>query len=103
MKTESFCVFAVSLLVMCTAAFAQTPTEMDSHIAAAKAAGGWTSAVLSSIFACPALRREDRAAALDAEPPLRLVRRVVRQLRRLRPIEQAGMHLLTRCSTICIG
>src|SRR5437763_16388440 len=40
MKTKSFCVFAVSLLVMCTAAFAQTPAEIDSHIATAKAAAG---------------------------------------------------------------
>jgi metallo-beta-lactamase class B len=38
--TQSFCVFAASLLVMCTAAFAQTPTEIDSHIANAKAAAG---------------------------------------------------------------
>src|SRR5437870_5882227 len=40
MKSYSLYTIAVSLLVMCTAGFAQTPAEIDTHIAAAKAAAG---------------------------------------------------------------
>jgi metallo-beta-lactamase class B len=40
MKSYSLYTFAASLLVMCTAGFAQTPGEIDTHIAAAKAAAG---------------------------------------------------------------
>ena len=40
MKSCSLYTFAALLLVMCTAAFAQTPAEIDTHIAAAKAAAG---------------------------------------------------------------
>ena len=40
MKTYSLYAFAASLLVMCSAGFSQTPPEIDSHIAGAKAAAG---------------------------------------------------------------
>ena len=40
MKNYSLYAAAASLLVICTAGFAQTPSEMDSHIAAAKTAAG---------------------------------------------------------------
>ena len=40
MKTYSLYAFAASLLVMCSAGFSQTPAEIDSHIAGAKAAAG---------------------------------------------------------------
>ena len=40
MKTYSLYAFAASLFVMSITGFAQTPGEMDSHIAAAKAAAG---------------------------------------------------------------
>jgi metallo-beta-lactamase class B len=40
MKSFSLCKFAASLFFMCAVGFAQTPTEVDSHIAAAKAAAG---------------------------------------------------------------
>jgi metallo-beta-lactamase class B len=40
MKIYSLCAFAVLLFVMCVAGFAQTPAEIDSHIATAKAAAG---------------------------------------------------------------
>ncbi len=40
MKTYSLYTFAASLLVMCSVGFSQTPGEIDSHIAGAKAAAG---------------------------------------------------------------
>jgi len=40
MKIYRFLVLPVAVLVMCTAALAQTPGDIDSHIAAAKAAAG---------------------------------------------------------------
>ena len=40
MKSFSLYTFAASLFFMCAVGFAQTPTEVDSHIAAAKAAAG---------------------------------------------------------------
>lgn len=40
MKIHSLYAFAASLLVVCTAGFSQTPAEIDSHIATAKAAAG---------------------------------------------------------------
>src|SRR5262245_56786652 len=40
MKLRTCFIFPAAVLVMCTAAFAQTSGEMDSHIAAAKAAAG---------------------------------------------------------------
>jgi metallo-beta-lactamase class B len=40
MKTYSLYGAAAALLVMCSAGFAQTPSEVDSHIAAAKTAAG---------------------------------------------------------------
>src|SRR5689334_2239746 len=40
MKIHALLVFPAAVLVMCTAALAQTPGDIDSHIAAAKAAAG---------------------------------------------------------------
>src|SRR5262249_28906374 len=40
MKFHRLFIFSAAVLVMCTAAFAQPPGEMDSHIAAAKTAAG---------------------------------------------------------------
>src|SRR5581483_9090660 len=40
MKTYLLYTVAASLLLMCTAGFSQTSSEIDSHIAAAKAAAG---------------------------------------------------------------
>ena len=40
MKCRTCLIFPAAVLVLCTAAFAQTPGEVDSHIAAAKAAAG---------------------------------------------------------------
>jgi len=40
MKTHSFLAFPASVMILCTAALAQTPGEMDSHIAVAKTAAG---------------------------------------------------------------
>jgi metallo-beta-lactamase class B len=40
MMIRPFFAFLAAVLVTCTAAFAQTPGELDSHIAAAKAAAG---------------------------------------------------------------
>src|SRR5690349_16319735 len=40
MKSYLLCTVTASLFVMCTAGFSQTPTEIDSHIAVAKAAAG---------------------------------------------------------------
>jgi metallo-beta-lactamase class B len=40
MKTHPFLAVSASVLILCTAALAQTPSEMDSHIAVAKTAAG---------------------------------------------------------------
>jgi metallo-beta-lactamase class B len=40
MKTRSFLAFAASVLILCTTALAQTPGDIDSHIAIAKTAAG---------------------------------------------------------------
>src|SRR5262245_21600412 len=40
MKIHPLLAFPVSVLILCTAALAQTPGETDSHIGAAKAAAG---------------------------------------------------------------
>jgi len=40
MKTHSFLAFAASVLILCTTALAQTPGDIDSHIAIAKTAAG---------------------------------------------------------------
>src|ERR1044072_7073090 len=40
MKIHRIIIFSAAILVLCTAALAQTPREMDTHIAAAKAAAG---------------------------------------------------------------
>jgi len=40
MKIYPSIIFPAAVLALCTAALAQTPSEMDSHISAAKAAAG---------------------------------------------------------------